>query len=307
MEEQTKVEVSYTDFLKTIESPQFRNNSEKIYDYLKQTADSAWMRSRVIATCRRECLQIVRALQDLLFLQDIRATGKITGKDYTVSDEGLMNSIASSVEADYLNKLLEIEKIYKRRGTNSDKAEEIRRPISQIWLDDETDDNMPLKDYVPTFTAERKLELHESKKLEKFLLDWIERIINGLPYSVEIDLAGRPIPLESIKQQMEQIKEVLLMAKDLLDDFQDSMMDEFLETLLNSRIAIDNKLYRDIYNVLLLYKRLPEDLVKSHNNNAGANRYVRENYIKQRVYRMIEQDSGLNLWYNTILKSFPKK
>lgn len=307
MEEQSKVEVTYTDFLKAIESPQFRNNSEKIYDYLKQTADSSRIRSRIIATCRRECLYIVWALQDLLFLRDIRSTGKITGKDYTVADEELLRDIAASVEADYLNKLLEIEKVYKRRRTNPDKAEEIRKPISQIWLDDEADDDMPLKDYVPTFNANRELELHESKKLEKFLLDWIERIVNGLPYSDAIDLAGRPIPLESINQQVEQIETTLINATDLLDDFQDSMIDEFLETLLNSRIAIDNKLYRDIYNVLLLYNRLPEDLVKSHNNNAGTNRYVRENYIKQRVYRMIEQEPGLKLWYKTILKSFQKK
>ena len=307
MEEQSKVEVTYTDFLKKIESPQFRSNSEKFYDYLKQTADSSFIRSRIIATCRREFLYIYWSYQNLLFLQDIRSTGKITGKNYTVADAPLLDNIASQVEADYLNKLLEIEKIYKRRKTNPDKAEEIRKPISQIWLDDEADDDMPLKDYVPTFNAARELELHESKKLEKFLLNWIERIVNGLPYSKAIDLAGRPIPLDSINQQVEQVESVLLTAKELLNDFQDSMLDEFLETLLNSRVSLDNKLYRDIYNVMLLYNRLPEDLVKSHNNNADTNRYVRENYIKQRVNRMIEQEPGLRLWYKTIVKSFKKK
>ena len=307
METQTKVEVSYTDFLKVIESPQFRKNSEIIYDYLKQTENSSWLRTRIIATCRRECLYVVWALQDLLFLQDIRTTGKITGKNYSIGDEALLNQIASHVEADYLNKLLEIEKIYHRRRANPEKAGEIRRPISEIWLEDEADEDMPLKDYVPTFNPEREIELYESKKQEKFLLDWIERIVNGLPYSVAIDRAGRPIPLESINRQIEQIEDTLQYAKELINDFQDSMIDEFIETLLNSRVAIDNKLYRDIYNVLLLYNRLPEDLVKSHNISADTNKYVRETYIRARVYRMIEQTPGLNLWYNTIVKSFKKK
>lgn len=296
MDTQTKVNISYTDFLKAIESPQFKNNSEKIYEYLSQTENTSWFRSRIIATCKRECLIVVWALQDLKFLKDIRTSRMISGKDYIIKDESLLNQIAAHVEADYLNKLLEIEKIYKRRRINPDKAEEIRKPISEIWKEESADEDMSLN-----------VELHGSKRQEKFLLDWIESFVYALPYTVEIDKAGRPIPFDSINQQLQQLESVLSNAKKLLAGFQDGLVDEFIETLLNSRLPIDNRLYRDIYDVLLLYERLPQELVESHDNNEDKNPYVRENYIKQRVYRMIKQSPDLASCYKSVVKSTETK
>ena len=276
MDTQTKVNISYTDFLKAIESPQFKNNSEKIYEYLSQTENTSWFRSRIIATCKRECLIVVWALQDLKFLKDIRTSRMISGKDYIIKDESLLNQIAAHVEADYLNKLLEIEKIYKRRRINPDKAEEIRKPISEIWKEESADEDMSLN-----------VELHGSKR--------------------QIDKAGRPIPFDSINQQLQQLESVLSNAKKLLAGFQDGLVDEFIETLLNSRLPIDNRLYRDIYDVLLLYERLPQELVESHDNNEDKNPYVRENYIKQRVYRMIKQSPDLASCYKSVVKSTETK
>ena len=307
MDSKTKPEVSYTDFLKVIESPQFRNNAERIFEYLQATEEASWTISRIIAACRREFYNIFLALEDLFFLRNLRATGAIKGEGYFIKDPSIIESVAGIIEADYLNKLLGFEKIYGNRKLNEERVEEIRKSILQSWTDISDQSQLSAQDYISSFDAVRELDLRSPMSFEKFVVDWIEKVVYCLPYSDAIVLAGRPVKLNSIEQQANQILSVLDTGRNLLETFEAGLADDFIVSLLISRVVLDNKLYRDIYNVLLLFNRLPKELVKSHGVSIESNRYVRENYIKQRVNRLIEQEPDLKLWYKTIVKSAKKK
>lgn len=311
MDTTSKPEVSYTDFLKTIQSPQFRNNSERLYYFLQAIESGTHVISHILGTCRKEYLNIFWALENLLFLRDLRTKGVIKGEGYAIQESSLIKSLAWCVETDYQDKLYGFERIYGDRKFNKKRVEEIRKSIRQLWKEASGGGPSSTEDDISSFNEVRKLELRGSMRFEKFIVDWMEKIIFCLPKSGlsggPIDHSARPIKIDAIEHQINQLVSILDTGRDLLTSLETGLSDEFIVALLISRVSLDNKLYRDIYNVLLLYNKLPEELVNSHNVNIASNPYVRENYIKQRVNRLIEQEPDLKLWYKTIVKSAKKK
>jgi hypothetical protein len=234
----------------------------------------------------------------------------IKGEGYAIQESSLIKSLAWCVETDYQDKLYGFERIYGDRKFNKGKVEEIRKSIQQLWKEASGEELSSSQNDISSFNEVRKLELRGSMRFEKFIINWIEKIIFCLPLSGlsgPVDHSAGPIKIDTIEQQINQLVSVLDTGRDLLSSLETGLSDEFIVALLISRVSLDNRLYRDIYNVLLLYNKLPEELVNSHNVNIASNPYVRENYIKQRVNRLIEQEPDLKLWYKTIVKSVKKK
>lgn len=300
--------VEFVEFLRPMESPQFKNNAEKIFDFIQRAQDSAWSLRRVIGACYRTFeFQIEVAHQELLFLKQAKSTHVVQGRGYKLTDEKLVFRLYSEVEASYLNHLVDIEVAYKRTASLSKQARELVAAAKRTWLDEEDVDLDQLEQYIKEYEAKNTLSLPDTNSLALFLIEWFEKVLRKLPYSIEVADAGRPFSLESINTQLAQFDEVDRNFCDIVDSLDDSIADEFLQSLLKERVKIDTKLCRDVYRTLVLFELIPIDQVKSHNAANGKNRTNRETYIRQKFYRLIDQSPELCAWYDVALKGRKKK
>ena len=299
--------VTFEAFLRTLESPQFKKNAEKIHEFLEQSEEEARAFAKLIDAHKGMFLTCFHAYEELRCLKELRSTGKFVGSDYQLLDKDLIVQIADQVETAYLNHLLSIEKTYSRFTKDPRKYEEARRDNSGEWLKDEMADELPFGEFIDYYYKKNDLVLGKPNRIARTLIDWKEKVAMQLPFSDAVVLQGRPITVEHIEQQIQQVNTAMLNGRDLLLSAEDDLIDDFIRTLLNARVKLDNKLFRDVYYTLDLYGRLPKEVVETHNNNEDTNKYIRETYIRQKFYRLIDQDPELKLWYKRLHTELKKK
>ena len=300
--------IEFVDFLRPLESPQFKNNAEKIFDFIQRAQNSAWSLKRVAAACYRTYVfQIEVAHQELLFLKQAMSTHAVQGNGYKLTDEKLVFRLYSEVEASYLNHLVGIEIAYKTSASLSKQAREIVEAAKKTWLDEENVDLDKLEQYIKEYEAKNTLNLPDTNNLAIFMIGWFEKVLRKLPYSSEVADAGRPFSLESIDAQLAQFDEVDRNFCDIVEGLNDNLADEFLQSLLKERVKIDTKLCRDVYRTLVLFELISKEQVHLHDVANKQNPTNRETYIRQKFYRLIKQSPELRTWYDVALKGRKKE
>lgn len=300
--------VEFVDFLRPLESPQFKKNAEKIFDFIQRAQNSAWSLKRVAGACYRTyAFQIEVAHQELLFLKQAKSTHVVQGNGYRLTDKNLVLRLYSEVEASYLNHLVGIEIAYKRTASLSKQARNIVEAAKKTWLDEDDVDLDKLEQYVKEYEAKNTLILPDTNSLAIFMIEWFEKVLRKLPYSTEVADAGRPFSLESIDTQLAKFNEVDRNFCDIVDSLDDNLADEFLQSLLKERVKIDTKLCRDVYRTLVLFDLISKEQVHTHNVANEQNPTNRETYIRQKFYRLIDQSPELRAWYDVALKGRKKK
>ena len=235
-------------------------------------------------------------------MKECRSTGKFEGKNYAIRDKDLLERFADFAEAAYLNILSELDFQYMRLATDSKRAEEILKEPEPDWINDPNADILPFEQFVNYYFQKNEIHLTLEQRPVRFIIAWKERVIKGLPYHEAIDLQGRPISVESIEQQLSQIDSVINIGDELLRSAEDNMMGGFIKSLLDAHVKRDNKLYRDVYAALCLYKRIPEEIIASHNKEPYRSSHSKENYIKSKFEKMIAASPDYMMWYK-----LPKK
>lgn len=297
--------VKYEDFLLEIESPQFKKNAKEIFEYLSQTADSSWLMSRLLGSSRRVLLVIQAIKTDLLFLSELKSTRDLSGKTFHLRGSELIDVLIAGAEDDYLGKLHYLSSLWSPEDSTSEmrqRVKESREQAENAWLSDENADILTLAEYREYLFNKNQLKLDVRDRVTEFSVAWRERVLMILPFHDAIWLLGRPIPFESLQKQLELVNYSIANAEKVINSAQDYLVEDFIESLLLSRVRLDNKLYRDVYRSLVLFGRLPEDLIKSHDSNEEKNKSVRETFIRQRFYRTIDKSSELMLWYDRMSK-----
>lgn len=297
-----KEKVTFEQFLIKVTSPQFRDNAREIYDYLQKTAEDANLLAQVRALCARNFIMIIEAAELLCFMKECRSTGQFSGKGYAIHDPKLIEHCADLAETTYLNILSELDFQYMRLATDGDRAAEIMKDPDPDWINDPNADILPFEQFVEYYFKKNEIRLSVENRPARFIIAWKEQVIKGLPYHEAIDLQGRPISVESIKTQLSQIESVIETGEKLLRDAEDNMMNGFIKSLLDAHVKRDNNLYRDVYAALLLYKRIPQDIVDSHNKEPYNSKHNREQYIKLKFERLIQSSPEYMKWYK-----LPKK
>ena len=295
-------QVTYDQFLLVLESPQFKKNAETIFSFLQKTAEEAYGLSVLIGAHKRMFLTMFNVYEELRCLKELRTKNRFIGSDYQLLDEDLVHSIADQVETAYLNHLVSIESVYSRFTTDEEKYEEARKDNSEEWLKDDMADELSFPEYIDYYYKKNELKLGSPNRVAKTLIDWKERVASFMPFSDAVVLTGRPIKVQDIDTQIEQVSRALGFGKEQLSLAEDVLIDDFIQTLLNARVKLDNKLYRDVYNTLNLFGRLPKEIVESHDNNIENNQHNRETYIRQKFYRLIDQSADLKRWYHRLDK-----
>lgn len=291
-----------------MESPLFKKNAEKIFNFIQRAQDSALSLKLIVGACLRTYEdQIEVAHQELRFLKQVKSTHAVQGDEYKLTDKQLVFRLYSEVEACYLNHLVDIEVSFKRTASLSKQAREIVEAAKKTWLDEEAVDLDKLEQYIKEYEANNTLSLPDTNTLALFLIRWFEDVLRKLPYSTEVADAGRPFSLESIDTQLAQFDEVDNNFCDIAESLDDNLADEFLQSLLKERVKIDTKLCRDVYRTLVMFDLISKDQVELHNIAHEKNPTNRETYIRQKFYRLIDQSPELRAWYDVALKGRKKK
>lgn len=121
-------------------------------------------------------------------------------------------------------------------------------------------------------------------ELMSVLEEWVG-IIEQLPASDEIAFEEDGyIPLEEIIG----MKDLVDLAFDVIDTTsiitQNEVEESFLPFVLSTGIELNNALYRDIYDCMILANLLEREQIRLH--KSSTSRYVRENFIKARFKRL---------------------
>ena len=249
--------VEFVEFLRPLESPQFKKNAEKIFGFIQRAQDSAWNLKRVAGACYRTYeFQIEVAHQELRFLKQAKSTHVVQGDGYKLTDKKLVFRLYSEVEASYLNHLVDIETAYKRTASLTKQAHDIMEAAKKTWLDEENVNLDRLEQYIQDYEAKNTLDLPDTNSLAIFLIEWFEKVLRKLPYSTEVADAGRPFSLESIDTQLTQFDEVDRNFCDIVEGLDDNLADEFRLSLLKERVKIDAKLCRHVYRRLVPLEQL---------------------------------------------------
>lgn len=292
-----KVKITYEQFLETVTSPQFRKNAREIYDFLQKTEEESEMLRLAGAICAKSFIAIYDAYQDLLMMKETMTQKRIEGKTYKIEAPDLIKTVLDMVETSYLNSLSGVDFSFDRLPLEASWIQDIMNDPKAPWLEDENYNELALDKFIQYYFNKNEIKLFIPRLGARLIIKWKQQVIMQIPYHEDMERRGRPFSLESVEDQIKKLETAMDNGDVLMKSSQEDMINRFIVSLLDARVKRDNKLYRDVYEILRLYNRIPEEILKTHDATVDTSHYIRENYIRKKFETLIDNNPEYQKWY----------
>lgn len=126
------------------------------------------------------------------------------------------------------------------------------------------------------------------------ILDRIIDSIDWLPSPEEIPLEGEGyISIDELMGIQQFVNESFQVIDNIMLITREEVEENFLPFIISTGVKLDNSMYRDIYDCMIMANLIDKEQIHSH--DVSTSRYVRENFIKLRFKRLQsnqEQNDG---------------